>query len=257
MRSKMAQPWLRTLGTLCTVLCLGAVASAQATHNQPVTDSSVEASPLKPAPHSPIYDASAEASPITPANANGAYVVPHTPINIRLNNAIDSGRLQNGETVHATLAEPVTLSPQGSLSAGTPAELTVVETLPAGRFDSAGEFSLQLLRIGTVSVYTDTLTYRGQPGHKDLPDSAPTVGTDAGLPSGATLVFHVLPNPEPANGEPQQGRSGPGSINGVAGGSAPPSSQSTNGNGSQNQGNGGVAPNPPPNSTPADGPPPR
>ena len=137
---------------------------------------------------------------------------------LKLGRSIDSGHLKNGDTVAATLAKPVALSPKGTLDAGTPAELTVVETLPAGRIYASGEFSLQLERVGSVTVYTDTLTYRGKPGHKDLPDSAPAVGTDAALAAGAELVFHVLPPPAPANGPPKAGNRGPGSVDGVASG---------------------------------------
>jgi hypothetical protein len=151
-------------------------------------------------------------------------VAPHTAIAVRLARGIDSGHLKNGEMVNATLANSVTLSPQGTLNAGTPAELTVVETLPAGRIYAAGEFSLQLVRVGSVPVYTNTLTYRGQAGHKDLPDSAPQVGTDAGLAAGAELTFHVLPPPAPANGPPNARGRGPGSVDGVAPGGTPPGS---------------------------------
>jgi hypothetical protein len=160
-------------------------------------------------------------------------VAPHTAISVRLANAIDSGHLKNGDTVHATLTSAVALSPRGTLNAGTPAELTVVETQPAGRLYASGEFSLQLLRVGSVAVYTDTLTYRGKAGHKDLPDSAPQVGTDAGLASGAQLTFHVLPPPAPANGPPNARNGGPGSVDGVAVGGPPPpgSSRQPNANG--------------------------
>jgi hypothetical protein len=98
----------------------------------------------------------------------------------------------------------------------------VIETLPAGRIYAAGEFSLQVERVGSIPVYTNTLTYRGQPGHKDLPDSAPAVGTDAGLAAGAALVFHVLPPPQPANGPPKALNKAPGSVDGVAAGNPPP-----------------------------------
>jgi hypothetical protein len=162
-----------------------------------------------------------------------AVVAPHTAIQVRLARSIDSGHLKNGDTVRATLENAVTLAPRGTLNAGTPAELTVVETLPAGRISAAGEFSLQLVRVGSVSVYTNTLTYRGKPGHKDVADSAPQVGTDAGLASGAELTFHVLPPPAPANGPPDARNGGAGSVNGVAAGGSPPgSSQQPGGNGS-------------------------
>lgn len=214
-------------------MCFAAGGSAQKTQNEPATDSAAQASPIRSAPSAPVVDSSAQASPIGSGARGGASVAPHTAIQVRLARGIDSGHLKNGDTVNATLSTAVTLSPRGTMNAGAPAELTVVETLPAGRLYSSGEFSLQLLRIGSVPVYTDTLTYRGKPGHKDLPDSAPQVGTDAGLASGAELTFHVLPPPAPASGPPNARNRGPGSVDGVAVGGPPPpgSSNQPGGNG--------------------------
>ena len=211
---------------LAAVVTLGAgLAAAQKTQNQPATDSAAQASPIQPTPHAPVTDSAAQASPIGSNNNPNLSIAPHTGIALKLGKSIDSGHLQNGDTVAATLAKPVALSPKGMLEAGTPAVLTVVETLPAGRIYAAGEFSLQLQRVGSVAVYTDTLTYRGQAGRKDLPDSAPAVGTDAGLAAGAELVFHVLPPPVPANGPPQASSGGPGSVDGIASGAPPPSTK--------------------------------
>jgi hypothetical protein len=207
-------------------ICFAAGVSAQKTQNEPATDSAAQSSPIQRTPAAPTVDSSAQASPIGSGARGGDSVAPHTAIQVRLSRAIDSGHLKNGQTVQATLLNAVTLSPSGTLNAGTPAELTVVETLPAGRIYASGEFSLQLLRIGSVPVYTDTLTYRGKPGHKDLPDSAPQVGTDAGLASGAELTFHVLPPPSPANAPPNAGNRGPGSLDGVAAGASPPQGSS-------------------------------
>lgn len=203
-------------------MCFAVGAPAQKTQNEPATDSSAQASPIRPAPGAPAVDSAAQASPIGSDGRSAVSIAPHTTIQVRIARSIDSGHLKNGDTVNATLSNAVALSSRGTLNAGTPAELTVVETLPAGRIYASGEFSLQLLRVGTVPVYTDTLTYRGKAGHKDLPDSAPQVGTDAGLSSGSELTFHVLPPPTPANGPPNARNRGPGSVDGVAVGGAPP-----------------------------------
>jgi len=221
-RRKTVRVWLARGFAFAAAICVAQGGLAQKTQNEPATDSSAQSSPLRPAPAVPAVDSSAQASPIGSGSRGSAHIAPHTAIAVRLANAIDSGHLKNGDTVHASLANPIALSPRGTLKASTPADLTVVETLPAGRLYAAGEFSLQLIRVGPVSVYTDTLTYRGKPGHKDLPDSAPAVGTDAGLPSGAELTFHVLPPPAPVNGPPRAKNGGPGSVDGVASGGPPP-----------------------------------
>lgn len=225
---------------LAAIASLGLVATAQKTRNEPATDSAAQASPIQPAPSAPVNDSAAQASPISSGNGHAVSIAPHTQIDVKLGRSIDSGHLKNGEIVSATLTKPVALSPKGTLDAGTPAELTVVETLPAGRIYAAGEFSLQLERVGSLGVYTDTLTYRGEPGHKDLPDSAPAVGTDAGLAAGAQLVFHVLPSPEAVNGPPMSSwtNGGPGSVNGVASGGAPPPGSSQQPKGSAGKANG-------------------
>jgi hypothetical protein len=232
---KVAQPRLRVGLAIAATVCVCLAADAQKTQQEPATDTSTQASPIKPPPPAPTVDSSTQASPITPVHIGpGVSVTPHTPLHLRLNTAIDSGHLKNGQTIHATLTAPVTLSPHGTLGAGTPVELTVVETLPAGRISSAGEFSLQVLRLGSLSVYTDTLTFRGKPGHKDLPDSAPTVGTDAGLAAGASLTFHMQPPPSSAAKPAKSGTSGPGAVNGVASGGPPPPGSSTTPNKGQN-----------------------
>ena len=214
------------------VALFAGTALAQKTQEEPATDSAAQASPIKPAPRAPVDDSAQQASPIRMGNGHGESISPHTAIDVKLSRGIDSGRLKNGETVQGTLSNAVALSPKGTLPEGTTVELTVVETLPAGRIYAAGEFSLQLERVGSVGVYTDTLTYRGKPGHKDVADSAPAVGTDAGLAAGAELTFHVLPPPAPANGPPHAKGEGPGSVNGVASGAAPPPGSSNRPSGS-------------------------
>ena len=212
--------------TLAAVLSVALAALGQKTQNEPATDSAAQASPIRPAPAAPVDDAAAQASPIRMGGGRGESIPAHSAIDVKLSRSIDSGRLKNGETVQATLSHPVTLSPKGTLPVGTPVELTVIETLPAGRIYAAGEFSLQAERVGPVGVFTDTLTYRGRPGHKDLPDSAPAVGTDAALAAGAELTFHVLPQPAPATGPPRAKNGGPGSVDGVATGAPPPAGSS-------------------------------
>jgi hypothetical protein len=210
------------LPAIVAVLSVGFVAVGQTTHSAPATDSAAQASPIQSAPAAHVNDSAQQASPIPSPNGHGTSIAPHTAVAVKLGRSIDSGRLKNGDTVQGTLVNAVALAPKGTLEAGSPVDISVVETLPAGRIYAAGEFSLQLERVGSVGVYTDTLTYRGQPGRKDLPDSAPAVGTDAGLAAGAQLTFHVLPSPEAVNGPPNSSNGGPGGVNGEAAGGPPP-----------------------------------
>lgn len=233
---------MRTMTCRLPIVVVGLLAfslacGAQKTQDEAPTDSSAQASPIKPAPTAPVTDSSAQASPIRNGNGNGngLSIAPHTEIAVKLDHDIDSGKLKNGDTVSGTLAKPVTVSQGNVLPSGTPVTISVVETIPAGRIYAAGEFSLQLERVGQVSVYTDTLTYRGQPGRKDLPDSAPAVGTDARMAAGAQMVFHVLPAPEPANGPPKASNDLPGAVDGVTNGGATPPGSSARANTSSPQ----------------------
>lgn len=197
------------------LLCV-CMPSLVAQSTPPVTDSSAQASPAMPAPAAPVTDAAAQASPAPGLRTGGVSIAPHTAVTVRLPIAIDSGHLTNGQTLRATLAAPIALSPGRALPVGTPVEMTVVETVAAGRISSAGELSLQALQVGSIPVYTDTLTFRGRPGHKDVPDAVPAVGTDARLPAGAELTFHVLPPAAPATGPPRTSGTSSGSERGNA-----------------------------------------
>ena len=217
---------------LALALVLGAgSAGAQAFQNRPATDSSALSSPAASSrkPGAPATDASVESSPLAGAAPHrGASLPAGIALKVRLDRAIDSGRLKNGDTVPARLTAPVRTSTGAMLPAGTPAAVTVVETVPAGRLSAVGEFSLQLVRVGGIGTATDVRVFRGQPGHKDVADAAPALGTDAGLPAGASLTFRVLGMPDPASGPPARGANVPGAVDGVAPGGAPPSAARSN-----------------------------
>ena len=189
-----------TLAAVCGLL-LAATAHAQQPKFQsaPATDSSAQASPIvAPASAPKPTDNATQSSPeIGPSTATrGVTLRPGTAIPIKLARAIDSGKLKNGDTVPATLTSAVKTSSGTTLAAGSHVAISVIATVPAGKMNAAGEFSLQAMRVGSVGVFTDIQTFRGDPGHKDLPDSAPAVGTDAGLAAGAELTFHVQKPPD-------------------------------------------------------------
>jgi len=224
------------------MICLffaAAGALAQKTIETPATDSAAQSSPLKPAPKAPVVDDAMQSSPIPEHKPGDVWVSPHTALPIALNEAIDSGKLKNGQTVHAKLTAAVSAHGK-TLPAGTPVDLTVVATVPAGKLDAVGEFSLQLESIGGVHAYTDTLTFRGKPGHRDVADAAPALGTDAGLPHGAPLTFHVLPSPTAATAPPKNTATSPGAVNGVAPGGPPPAGSSPRLQAEENRGNNGT-----------------
>lgn len=211
-------------GLLLLTTLFGSVElAAQTKRCQPVNDSSAQASPIGTAPAAPATDASNEASPVDASHRGSAKgLTPHTQLHIVLNEAADSGTLKNGQTLHGKLSTPVASngSGKGSWKAGTPVLITVVGTVPAGKLNAVGELSLELFQVGNQSVQTDVLTFRGQPGHRDLPDSAPMVGTNAGLKAGSALTFSVSPTPSFSE-SPSTRKVQPGSVTGVASGSKP------------------------------------
>jgi hypothetical protein len=187
---------------------------AQKTTAGPPTDTAVQSSPLpgeKPAVKAPVVDDSMQSSPIPEPKPSDIWVAPHTAIPIALEEALDSGKLHNGQAVRAHLAAAVAAHGK-TFPAGTPIDLTVVGSVPAGRMSQVGELSLQVLSVGGVAASTDTLTFRGQPGPRLTPDALPAIGSDASLAGGAQLTFHVLPPPVPATTPPPNVPNPPGSV---------------------------------------------
>ena len=104
-----------------------------------------------------------------------AYGIPSgSQIQVRLEKAIDSGHAHNGDLVNGTL-----IAPLGSLPAGTPVRLTVVQAAPAGTIASYGELSIQVVSIADHRILSNTVTALGKKGAQELPDAAPARGTEA------------------------------------------------------------------------------
>lgn len=97
-----------------------------------------------------------------------------TPIQVRLQNPVDSGHAKNGDILRGTLLAPV-----GDAPAGAPVELTVVAAAAAGQMTSAGELSLQVIKINGNDVLSEVITATGEEGKKIIPDAAPERGTEA------------------------------------------------------------------------------
>jgi hypothetical protein len=220
MKMMLAAAKLGALGLASGVALMGVPTPGQSTQNGPVTDSSAQASPVNATPKGPVIDSASQASPVPPSRVGAPSFSTGEAITVHLQHAIDSGRVKNGENIPGTLDAAVRTQGGSTLPAGTPVVLSVIATVPAGKLSAAGELSLQLLRVGNAAVFTDTQTFRGKPGHRDLPDAAATVGTDAGLPAGAKLTFHV--QPPPSFDVQKVSNPSAGAVNGVASGQAPP-----------------------------------
>jgi hypothetical protein len=192
----------RCLMATIAVLCLmfgGASVLAQSdppkstppgTTSAPVVDSASGGPVAAPPAHAPTTDSAAESSPVT-GTPHGAALTPNQDLAVRLGKTIDSAHLHNGEMLTATLTSPAHTSDGHSLPAGTQVGVTVLAVAPVGKISSHGEITLQVTHVGSVAVISDALTFHGQSGPKELPDSAPAKGTEATVSAGATLRFHV------------------------------------------------------------------
>ncbi len=138
-------------------------------------------------------DTSALESPVAASLAAVALPV-GSSVSVRIVAAVSSGTNQNGDVVRGVLSAPVTTTKGGTLAAGTAAVGTVVSSAKAGEVQSAGEISLQLMRVGDAAVISDVLDFSGKEGHKDVADSAPEKGTEAMVAAETVLTFKVLEN---------------------------------------------------------------
>jgi hypothetical protein len=168
---------------------VGAQSTSPGTTSAPVVDSA-PAGPVGPAPAAAVNDAAAEASP-TSGIPKAVYIPAHAELAVRLHQPVDSGHVRNGDMIEATLAAPVKTSDGKVLPVGTRVGVTVVAVAAAGKFQSQGEMTLQVTRVGNVGVLTEAETFFGKEGYKELPDSAPAKGTEAVVDGASTLRFHV------------------------------------------------------------------
>ena len=163
----------------------------------PATDSAAQASPLTaPAATSKPDDTATQASPVA-APAKGESIPAGATLQVSISQTADSGRVHNGEHIRAVLKSPIRTSTGRALPVNTEVEVTVLTTEPAGKLESSGEITLQVTHVGGIETISDIVTRRGTTGARDLPDSTPAKGTDAILPAGTALLFHIptLPNP--------------------------------------------------------------
>lgn len=119
-----------------------------------------------------------------PTLGNSLGIPSGTPIRIQMSADIDSAHVHNGDTVMGALTEPLKGMP-----AGTPVTLTVVSAAPAGTMQSGGVLSLQVIAVGEHPMLSETMSRLGEEGHKDVADSAPAKGTEAGVRKGETIVL--------------------------------------------------------------------
>ena len=144
--------------------------------NSQVVISGSDSQTTKPSDDHPMLPMEAVSNPLR--------IKSGTPIRILLHKTADSGHVRNGDTLNATLAEPI-----AGLPKGTPVQLTVVQATQAGFMTSAGELSVQVTRIGNYSVLSEIVTALGKEGKREVADAAAATGTEAEFAAGQPFTF--------------------------------------------------------------------
>ena len=115
---------------------------------------------------------------------NSLGIAAGTPITVRLKDTVDSGHVKNGQTIRAMLVNAVPGAP-----AGSDVELSVVSSAAAGQMNSAGELSIQIVRINGSEALSQVITAQGKQGAALTADGAPARGTEAQLGPDQPLVL--------------------------------------------------------------------
>jgi hypothetical protein len=138
-------------------------------------------------------DRSALESPTVAMRAGHGDRIPEkTALSVRLDRALSSATVRNGDVLHGALLQPVRTAHGATLAAGTRVTATVLSVAKAGEIASPGELTLELLQVGGLPVASNVVEFDGQPGHRDVADSNPDKGTEAVVAAGAPLRFQVL-----------------------------------------------------------------
>jgi hypothetical protein len=122
--------------------------------------------------------------PIVTIRNNDLGIAAGTPIEVHLDQTVDSAHAVNGQTLRGKLVKAA-----GDAPAGSPVELTVVAVAAAGQMSSAGELSLQIVRIHGQDALSQVITAQGQQGPRLTADAAPARGTEASISANQTLIF--------------------------------------------------------------------
>lgn len=131
------------------------------------------------APQNEMAQSAAPAEPQRPATAT---IPDGTEIPVRLNDTLDSGTAQAGQTFHGSLAQPIIVDGQTVLPTGADIQGTVVEAKNAAHFSGASSLTLQLTRLTvngkSYDLQTDQWSKQGTARGKN---TAEKVGGGAAL----------------------------------------------------------------------------
>src|SRR2546426_4392043 len=87
----------------------------------------------------------------------GASDAPQTRIQVRLNEKLETGQEQSGQTFSGTIARSVTVGGRVVLARGTRVKGRVVEAVGSGRVKRPASLTLELTQVGDASIRTEPL----------------------------------------------------------------------------------------------------
>src|SRR3989442_3511206 len=92
----------------------------------------------------------------------GASDAPQTRIQVRLNEKLETGQAQSGQTFSGTVARSVSVGGRVVLARGTRVEGRVIEAVSSGRLKRPASITLELTPVGGASICTETLRLHEQ-----------------------------------------------------------------------------------------------
>src|SRR3989442_7854094 len=87
----------------------------------------------------------------------GASVAPQTRMQVRLNEKLETGQAQPGQTFSGTIARSVSVGGRVVLPRGTRVKGRVVEAVSSGRLKRPASITLELTQVGGASIRTEPL----------------------------------------------------------------------------------------------------
>lgn len=94
--------------------------------------------------------------------AQGLYMAPGTPIEVRLLSQLHTGEANDGDTFTATLAKPLVANGRTMVAKNARATGRVVKAVSSGRLKRPAALTLELVEVGGYSVHTQPITVDGK-----------------------------------------------------------------------------------------------
>lgn len=133
-----------------------------------------------------------------------------TTITVRLQSALSSASAHAGDTLSATLDEPVVIEGQTVIASGTPATVRVLEAKNSNSSIEPGYLRIVLvtLKVGDRPIMIETSSIFAKGGPREDPNTASPAGSgsapqDIVFDAGRRLTFRIAQTVDLQNSDPQ------------------------------------------------------